>query len=160
VFELDGAIRAVVEPLGKSLAMLALVVVDGEKLGPEHLEVIGATRAVKEGGAFYRSYLDPKVGGLARTHSAAQDFDKLEQLCPPLADYAAFLLVGFDAAPRPMDPEVYGLVARNRLRDRGWNLVGPSIWQDNNCTSCRRVIWFFWRKSTSPTDGSPEHDRG
>jgi hypothetical protein len=106
-----------------------------------------ATRAIKEGGAFYRSYLDPKDGKLARSHSAAQDFDKLEQLRPPAADYAAFLLVGFDAEARPMDPDVHGLVERNRLKQRGWNLIGPHAWPDSNCPATRRVIWLFWRKT-------------
>jgi hypothetical protein len=110
-----------------------------------------ATRGIKTGEKSYYSYLNRKAGELGKkVYSAAEDFRKLEQLGPPLADYAVFLLVGFDAAARRMDPEVHGLVEQNRLRERGWNLVGPNTWPDSNCPSCRRVMWLFWRKATAP----------
>ena len=96
---------------------------------------------------FYRSYLlGPKGGGLSRTHSAAQDFCKLERLSPPRATDVGFLLVGFDAVRDPMDSEVEQMVDMNGFTGRGWMLRLTERWPDRNYSDCGIACYFWIRR--------------
>ena len=128
------------------------VVVDFEGVGQVWLEVkpawkswIESTGKIEWDNNNYRSYL---LGPASRTHSAAQDFDKLDQLKPSDADYVAFLLIGFDAKASPMSPDIDTLVRQGDLLSRGWKGFGPETWTDCNDDRLRISCWFWCRKVT------------
>ena len=99
-----------------------------------------------EKSGFYTSYLlGPRAGGLARTHSAGQDFEKIEQLRPPHADCLAFLLIGFEAAADSMDAEILRLEKLNDLSPRGWRRFDGPIIPDSNAPACRIRMWLWCR---------------
>jgi hypothetical protein len=117
------------------------------------------TSSVRTSG-FYRSYLlGAGGGGLPRSHSAAQDFEKLEQLRPPEADYAGVLLIGFDSPARPMDDEVGELTGNASLTSRGWRICGPEVWPDRNCAACRIVCLFWYRATGSQSEAAGPNAR-
>jgi len=74
----------------------------------------------------YRSYLlGPLEPGLSRSHSAAQDFDKLETLISGRGQYLGVVLIGFDEFGGPLTSDVDELVRRKRLVEKGWHSLGP-----------------------------------
>ena len=132
------------------------VVVEFEDAGQVWLEVKSAWKTwIESSGEFktnsktlYRSYLLSSAGSMKKSHSAAQDFDKLDQLKPSDANYVASLLIGFDAKASPMDLDVDELVRHADLLSRGWKGFGPETWTDCNDDRCRISCWFWCRKVT------------
>jgi hypothetical protein len=94
---------------------------------------------------FYLPYLfGPLRPGLRKTHSATQDIWKLQEFAPS-GDALGFLLVGFDSAPSSMLPDVNAWVAEMELRKHGWRSLGPDVWADTCCGTCRTCSWYWWR---------------
>jgi hypothetical protein len=132
------------------------VVVNFEGVGQVWLEVKSAWKSwIESSGEFktnpktlYWSYLLGSSGGMKKSHSAAHDFEKLDQLKPSDADYAAFLLIGFYAKTSPMGPDVDALVRQADLLSGGWKSFGPETWTDCNDDRCRISCWFWCRKVT------------
>ena len=96
---------------------------------------------------FYRSYLlGPRSEGLPRTHSVCQDFEKLMQLTVlPSVGAVGVLLLGFEEAEQPMEPELARMQQMACLDSGGWQTEGPAKWADTNDASCMRACWFWWR---------------
>lgn len=89
----------------------------------------------------YKPYL---LGSMHKTHSAFDDFAKMEALCPAEA-HAATLLIGFDHIESPMEEEVLSL-SRAAYRS-GW--IGDHLmWHDRRNPSCRIHCWFWHRQLT------------
>lgn len=95
----------------------------------------------------YRGYLfGPLEQGLERSHSVAQDVDKLEALTSPAANSVAVVLIGFDEASGPVVNDVHWLIELKQLRSRGWQITGPQTWADQNSDQCRLCCWVWWRE--------------
>lgn len=105
------------------------------------------TATITSNNPYYRPYLlGPADGGLTRTHSLAQDFQKLLDLAPS-ADHKAILLIGFDAEDSPMSIEVDDLHRQLGLEANGWRGLGPEVWPDRSCARCRVCCWFWWHSA-------------
>ena len=100
----------------------------------------------------HRGYHPTFIGGPAKSHSTAQDFEKLSQLGATDAGQVACLLIGFDAADRPMDPDVEELARREKLISRGWEAFGPEIWPDYNGSRCR-ILCRLWSRQAGEAAG-------
>lgn len=137
------------------------IVVDFEGAGPVWIEVKTAWKTWMESSgqikdnstSIYRSYLLGSVGGLEKSHSTAQDFEKLSQLGAMDAGQVACLLFGFDAVNSPMDPDVEELARREKLISRGWEAFGPDIWPDYNGSRCRVLCWLWCRQAGETASG-------
>jgi len=139
------------------------VVVGFEGAEPVWLEVKTAWKTWMESSgeiknnspSIYRSYLLGSAGGLEKSHSTAQDFEKLSQLSATDASHMACLLFGFDAVDSPMDPDIEELARREQLTSRGWEAYGPETWPDYNGSRCRVLCWLWCRQAGSHR-GAPE----
>jgi hypothetical protein len=83
-------------------------------------------------------------GDKHHSHSVAGDFEKLEQLRPPEAAYAALLIAGFDADDGVMTDDMNGLAKNERLNERGWR-VRSTAWPTKQSAACWHRCWFWWR---------------
>jgi hypothetical protein len=100
--------------------------------------------------AFYQGYLfGPLRPGLARSHSAAQDIDKLEKLSIHHASFVALVLIGFDETNGTIECDLSEFAKLAGLRRRGWRIAGPAIWSDRNGDACRTCCWVLWRRPVS-----------
>ena len=95
--------------------------------------------------SFYRSYLLGPKAGLERDHSAAQDFEKLEQIRTADGTSVAFLLIGLESQARPMDSEIVELERDNDLPARGWRRFVSAPIMDRNRSDCRIRNLLWWR---------------
>ena len=93
----------------------------------------------------YRGYLS----GEGKTHSAAQDIDKLDDLSSRDTDYVAGLLIGFDHVDLPMQEDVETeVIGRKHLLSNGWTVLGPYVWCDPAYDRCRICCWLWGRRAT------------
>ena len=76
----------------------------------------------------------------------AHDIEKLNMLSNQDADYVGLLIIGFDIANDPIDPDMEHLVAEKRLKENGWSIFGPEIWSDRNHSEYRYNCWFLGKK--------------
>lgn len=91
----------------------------------------------------YKSYL---FGDKHKTHSVADDIDKLNSLSSDVADYIALLVIGFDAPDKSITPDMEQLIEKNNLREDRWQIFGPEIWPDRNHANCRYNCWVLSKK--------------
>lgn len=95
----------------------------------------------------YRSYLfENSENTLKKTHSAAQDIEKLSLLDNHKADYIGLLIIGFDIQDDFIDPDMELLIERMGLKKHGWEIFGPEIWGDRNHEQCRYNCWFMGKR--------------
>jgi len=95
----------------------------------------------------YKSYLFGNTAkGLSRTHSFAQDFEKLQILTAEYGRYAGHLLIGFDSEDNPMISDILAVANKLNLSSEGWQMLGPETWADKNCQKCRFHVWFFCKR--------------
>ncbi|RKY07745.1 MAG: hypothetical protein DRP56_05215 [Planctomycetota bacterium] len=96
----------------------------------------------EENSANYKGYFY----GDGKTHSVAQDIEKLNRLNSKNADYVGLLIIGFDISDDPIDPDMGQLIEKMELKEEGWEIFGPEIWTDRNHPDCRYNCWFFGKK--------------
>jgi hypothetical protein len=92
--------------------------------------------------ANYKGYLY----GDGKTHSVAQDIEKLNTLSKEDADYIGLLIVGFDISDDPIDIDMEKLIEKMDLKEDGWEIFGPEIWPDRNHPDCCYNCWFLGKK--------------
>jgi len=103
------------------------------------------TATLKTNG-WYRSYLlGPGQGGVARTHSLAQDFEKLETNPALASDYAGVLLIALESVRDPVDAEIEEFTKFSKPAERGWELFRSTPLPDRNDKSCQVSIWLWIR---------------
>lgn len=121
------------------------------------LEIKGAWKSYwlqKGGDYFYRSYLfHPLLPELdEKSHSAAQDIDKLRTLSPNDADFIGFLLLGFGSTEAPMHDDVTEFERLAGLHSIPWSgrsTTWADPYRENHRTSC-----WMWISSTAATSQS------
>lgn len=90
----------------------------------------------------YKGYLF----GDASHKGAAHDFDKLETVASPHAQWIGVLLIGWDSNSRPMYGDVQELVRQKELVKRGWSLAASRRWADRRNPAFGIATWFWMRK--------------
>ena len=93
------------------------------------------------------SNFDAYLNGASKTHSFAQDFDKLSMLTAEHGQYAGELLIGLDSIKKPMIENVSAAIEKIDLRF--WRQMGPETWIDRNCSDYRFHLWFFCKGNPS-----------
>ncbi len=95
--------------------------------------------------AFYRGYLfGPLESGLPRSHSIAQDIDKLGLLRKPDADFVGLLILGFDVPNGELDTDLQRLFAMKEMNKNAWLASKTDVWPDRNSDQINfssRVWW-------------------
>lgn len=136
---------------------LVIEVDDGSRLW---LEVKGAWKDYwleKGGHVIYRSYLlHPLIDGLMeKSHTAANDLRKLEQLDSDHATHVGLLLVGFDRPDAPMEEDIDELKQLTDLGSGGWHEYHES-WPDPH-HHARKVKCWLWVKENDAASSSRAH---
>ena len=103
---------------------------------------ISETGKIKPKNSNYESYL---LGDIHKTHSTAQDIEKLSVLDNNNADYIGLLIIGFDIRNDPIDPDMKLLIERMKLKEKGWQIFSSKQWPDRNHPRCLNC-WFLGKK--------------
>lgn len=93
-----------------------------------------------------KSYTGYLFGDAYRSHSAAQDIEKLSHLNKQDANYIGLLIVGFDIVNDPIDIEIKQLIEKMKLQEEGWEVYGPDTWPDRNLPICCYNCWFLGKE--------------
>ncbi len=93
----------------------------------------------------YRGYLFGDESHRGTVH----DFDKLERVRQPDAQWLGVLLIGFDSNEASMTSDIQELIDKKQLLARGWSLTSKDRWADRRNTSFGISAWFWMREATA-----------
>jgi len=95
------------------------------------------------------------TGGSGRSHSLAQDFEKLEQVAEFQGSHVRVVAIAFDAVGNTMDGLIEGVERAQHLKAKAWQRDLLQVVPDHNSAAHRICLW-----SWSKTVGTPEHLAG